>query len=242
MTHDPKAAQDAAQARLHDAYHALMLGYACGTLDQAQTLITAMHIAMSKNAQRILRDYESVGANFLERDCNPVDLCTSALDNVLERIEKAETQAKARTEQDDSPNTEHTLNARMCAEQLIAYALNECDKEHTICKSWKKVYPGFQSIDLNLCCKKSTARLIKAAPAKKPPRYNRNGIEITLILDGAYSDSTGIHTKGDLIVSEEYQKHSHKSCAENGCVYMVVSDAPIRLSGIAKLFSPFLKF
>lgn len=238
MTHPPHGTQD----RLSDSYHSLMLGYACGTLDQAQTLITALHIALSKNAQNLLREYECVGANFLEKDCNPVDLCSSALDNVLARIEAGENIQKKppqpTTESGDAP---HRLNARMCAEQLIAYALNECDKEHPVCKRWKRVYPGFQSIDLNLCCKKSTARFMKVAPAKKTPRYNRGGIEITLILDGAYSDSSGSYTKGDLIVSDEYHKQPHQSCPKNGCVYMVVSDAPIRLSGIAKLFSPFLK-
>jgi putative transcriptional regulator len=225
--------------RFKDSYHALMLGYASGTLDQAQTLITALHIALSKKAQRLLRDYECLGASFLEKECEPVSLCKSALDNVLAQIEEKTSSTKP------TPNdtrTRRTVCDTMCVEEIIKYAIGECQNLDTSSMRWKRAYPGFQILELDLSCKNSSAKFMKVDPAKKTPKHSHTGLEITLILDGSYSDETGHYSKGDLIVTDEHCEHAPKSCPDNGCVCMIVSSSPIRLSGISKLLNPFIRF
>lgn len=224
---------------LQDSYHTLMLGYASGTLDQAQTLITALHIALSKKAQRLLRDYECLGASFLEKECEPVSLCKSALDNVLAKIEDKATPADPATNED---RERRTMCDSMCVEEIIKYAIGECQKLDTSSMRWKRAYPGFQVLELDLKCKNSSAKFMKVDPAKKTPKHSHKGLEITLILEGSYSDETGNYSKGDLIVTDDYCEHAPKSCPDKGCICMIVSSSPIRLSGISKLLNPFIRF
>lgn len=220
---------------LEDSYHALILGYASGTLDQAQTLITALHIALSKRAQRLLREYECLGASFLEKDCTPIALCDSALDNVLARIDSSEASTCHKAEQ------HRTICGNMSVDDLIAYAMNECKRVQCTQSGWRNLHPGFHSLDLDLACKSSTAKFLRVDPAKKTPMHSHGGIEITLILEGSYSDSNGHYERGDMIVTDENCEHAPKSCPDKGCLCMVVSSTPIRLSGIAKLLNPFIK-
>ena len=52
--------------KLKDGYHALMLSYASGLLDEAHNLIVSTHIAMSETGFNIVRHYESLGGSLLE--------------------------------------------------------------------------------------------------------------------------------------------------------------------------------
>lgn len=216
-------------SHINDLYHALLLDYAAGRLDEAKNLIVAAHVSMSRTARLYLDQYETLGGYMLEQECSPVSLCESALDNILEKIETFES--------DDSPPPAITLPDDLD----IPIPLRECLGTHCRKIRWKFMYPGFRTFKLDLECKNSYTRFLKVAPAKRTPHHTHGGMEITLILDGAYEDEFGRYQRGDLIIKDEHHTHAPQSCARNGCVCMIVSDTPVKFTGLSKFLNFFVR-
>lgn len=69
------------------------------------------------------------------------------------------------------------------------------------------------------------------------PLHTHKGFEITLLLDGSFSDDMGTYNKGDFIWLDG--KHEHQPRTEEGCLcYTVVSDALHFTQGMSRLLNP----
>ena len=217
------------QEVLLSGYDALLFGYAAGNLDEAQSLVVATHLTYSEKARNIVRQCEDLGGVLIEKQCEPVSMCDAALNNVLSRIEN---------------NAHNVIHKDACCQKAalgfeIPKPLAESVSGQSI--KWKPLFPGMKAYDLPLGCKKSVARFMKADPGHVSPHHSHSGMEITLVLDGAFSDETGQYKRGDLVVTGEEHDHTPRACPTNGCVCLVVTSEPIKLTGIARLLNPFLK-
>jgi putative transcriptional regulator len=69
------------------------------------------------------------------------------------------------------------------------------------------------------------------------PHHTHNGFEITLLLDGSFSDEMGTYNKGDFIWLNG--EHNHQPETIEGCLcYTVVSDALHFNHGVSRLLNP----
>lgn len=69
------------------------------------------------------------------------------------------------------------------------------------------------------------------------PQHTHNGFEITVLLDGEFSDEMGHYRKGDFIWLDG--KHNHNPKTIDGCLcYTVVSDSLHFSQGISRLLNP----
>ena len=219
------------QKALQNGYQALLMEYAAGMLDEAQNLAVASHLTYSANGRKLVHDCEAIGGALIESECEPVAMRSTALDNVLAKLDSCceETSTPCTTKRTDT---------------LISFDIPEPLQETLATQrktKWKKLFPGMKAYDLKLDCKQSTARFMQARPGLKSPHHHHQGMEITLVLDGAFSDETGSYKRGDLIVTDDTLEHTPVACKMYGCTCLVVSTAPIKLSGIASLLNPFLK-
>ena len=218
------------QDTLKIGYEALLISYAAGTLNQAEDLIVASHLAFSKQAQNFVSHCEAVGGAMVESFCEPIAMNDGALNSVLSKLDENE------TFHDDPHKGAACLKALQCD---VPAPLKDTLKSQTI--KWHTLFPGMKAYDLKLQCKESVARFMKADPGLKSPHHSHGGTEITLVLDGAFSDETGSYKRGDLIVTDEAHDHTPVACKNDGCICLVVTSEPIKLTGIASLLNPFLK-
>ncbi len=221
--------------RREDEYQALMLAYASGALDEAETLIVSAHINLSEKGQKAASFYEAMGGVTLEKFCEPVQMSKGSMQYVMDRLDALDQEAQDKKALDCDCAILKDLSIPDC---LSAAVMGQKKPP-----SWKKYLPGVEGFELKMGCKRSNskARFMRFEPAYTSPHHSHAGREITLVLDGAFDDETGRYGRGDLLVIDnEEQHHTPKACPENGCVCMVVTNAPIRLKGIASLLNPFL--
>ena len=217
---------------MQTSYFDLLLGYAAGHLDEAQNLIVASHLTYSPKARNYVDQCESIGGMLIENECSPETLCGSALENVLSKIDAVET-----------PH-ERGYASAPCAKHLgfkIPKPLHSSLRHTEENMEWRSLFPGMKAHDIALTCQNSKARFMQASPGTKSPHHGHHGLEITLVLDGAFEDETGQYKVGDLVVTDESFDHTPLACPDMGCTCLVVSTAPIKLTGIASLLNPFLK-
>lgn len=218
------------EAKLADGYHSLMLAYATGSLNQAENLIVSAHVSMSHKGRKVLSHYESLCGALFENECAPVAMSDDSLQNLMSRIDESV---------DNRSDIKHSNFLKdVCVPSCLHGALLEQNKK----PEWSFIMPGLHYYILDMECQKNKIEFLKAKPNLKTPTHAHHGMEITLILDGAYIDETGKYEVGDLFVLDEDVRHAPSACPEKGCICMVVSTTPTKTaSGLLRLLMSFFK-
>jgi putative transcriptional regulator len=76
-----------------------------------------------------------------------------------------------------------------------------------------------------------TARLLRIPAGRPVPQHSHRGMELTLVLAGAFSDATGDYGRGDFQEADESLEHQPHAVPGEDCICLAVTDAPLRFSG-----------
>jgi putative transcriptional regulator len=216
------------QGKTTSGYEALLLSYAAGALDQAQNLVVMAHLTLSPQARAFVRDLECVGGVLIETRCEPVAMSARSLKNVLNRLDQchdAPKSARHKAFPDDMYLPECVQEAAGCAEKI---------------KAWRSVRPGIHAILLPLACRQSTAHVFKLHPGICAPEHHYRGLELTLVLNGAFEDDSGFYKPGDLMIKDEEDKpQAPQACKKQGCVCLNVTPGASNLGMLRRLINFF---
>lgn len=100
---------------------------------------------------------------------------------------------------------------------------------------WTYSGPGLRTLDLDLPGSPESGehpQLLRIEPGYGAPQHSHGAMELTLVLDGAFKDETGVYRAGDLAVATDAL--THRPVAEPGrtCLAYAVSFAPMRFTGL----------
>ena len=88
----------------------------------------------------------------------------------------------------------------------------------------------------------ATARLLHIPPGPAIPDHGHRGMELTLVLQGAFADQGESFGPGDVEISDETVEHRPVVTAGQDCICLAAADAPLRFLGlIPRLAQPFLR-
>lgn len=84
------------------------------------------------------------------------------------------------------------------------------------------------------------ANFIYMEKGGKVPEHTHKGTEITLVIDGQFSDGLADYDCGDFTIMDGTNKHMPYSEADEGCLVFTMVDKPLHFtSGLARLLNPF---
>jgi putative transcriptional regulator len=107
-------------------------------------------------------------------------------------------------------------------------------------KDWQGVGKLSRS-RLELADKNLKASLLYIDKGGSIPSHTHKGYEITLLLQGSFSDEMGSYHEGDFLWLDG--EHTHHPVTEEGCVCLTVSSDAIHFTqGMSQLFNPIGKF
>lgn len=101
---------------------------------------------------------------------------------------------------------------------------------------WKKLAGGINQASLDLD-PETQCEFLYMKPGSQTPMHKHQGFEVTLVLDGVFSDEMGSYGDGDFILRSGEDVHQPKS--DEGCLCFAVLDSPLTFTqGLARLFNP----
>ena len=87
----------------------------------------------------------------------------------------------------------------------------------------------------------STARLLYIPPGKAVPDHGHHGLEMTLVLQGSFSDASGHFGVGDVEVADATVEHTPVAGPSETCICLAVTDAKLRFDSLAaRVLQPLL--
>ena len=209
----------------HHLTDALLMAYSAGTLPEGFNLVVATHISMCDECRARMHEFDAVGGAVVDEEA-PAGLSDGSFAATLALIEKNPTQ--------DMPVVERT--SRVLPTPLQDYVGGDLDAV-----KWRKVGGGVRQAILKTD-KSASVRLLHIPAGMTIPDHGHRGTELTLVLQGAYTDEEDRFGAGDIEVASE-DLH-HQPVAEMGadCICLTATDAPLRFnSWIPRIAQPFLR-
>lgn len=191
----------------------ILMAYAAGELAEAFNLIVATHVTMCDDCRAQLVSYEALGGAVLD-DQHAVDLSGSALDEALARIDVLP-QANARR---------LSRSRGGVPAPLTDYVGGSLDRV-----KWTSVGRGVRQAIL-ATDRKATARLLFIPGGAQMPDHGHRGLEMTLVLQGAFADGADRFGPGDVEIADEATEHKPVAEAGTDCICLAVTDAPLRFN------------
>jgi len=209
----------------HHLTDQLLLAYAAGDLPEAFNLVVATHVSLCDDCRARLASFEAVGGAMLEM-ADVAEMSEASLMACLDRIDGL-SQANARRP---------LKRAGIFPAPLADYVGGGPNKV-----KWRNLGMGVRQAILPTG-KDASARLLYIPGGQAVPDHGHRGLELTLVLQGAFRDEKDRFGPGDIEIADEAMEHT--PVAEEGevCICLAATDAPLRFNAIIpRLAQPFLR-
>lgn len=200
----------------HHLTDALLLSYSAGTLPEAFSLVVATHVSLCDECRSRLESFEAVGGAILDEG-EAVEMSEDALEATMALIEAA-------------PQVLAPANVSKPGDVLPAplqsYVGGDLDAVR-----WRSIGGGVRQAVLETE-ETASVRLLAIPGGAAMPDHGHRGMELTLVLQGAFRDEHDRFGRGDIEVANEDLHHT--PVAEEGveCICLAATDAPLRFKGI----------
>lgn len=219
----------------HHASDALLLRYASGGLSEAWSLAIATHAALCPVCREAIADAEAVGGALVD-EIEPAPMAENAFNDIMARLDAEDPQPPATPPSAPAPVKDVSL-----PEPLRSYVLSGASPRDGGLP-WQRLGLGAYHIPIAMPDRTATARLLRIPAGRPVPEHGHGGLELTLVLSGAFTDGDSEFAVGDLQEADEALVHQPHAVAGEDCICLAVTDAPLRFSSaIVRLMQPLLK-
>ena len=198
----------------HHLTDALLMAYSAGSLPEAFSLVVATHVSMCDDCRARLGAFDAVGGALLGGD-GAVDMAAGSLDAVLARIGAA---------------PERMVQVAPAAGSLPAPLCDYAGPDLRAVK-WRPIGMGVRQAVLPTS-KEASVRLLYIPGGVAVPDHGHRGMELTLVLQGAFRDQTDRFGPGDIELADEAMKHTPVAEAGEACICLSATDAPLRFTAL----------
>ena len=204
----------------HHLTESLLMAYAAGTLPEAFSLVAATHVSLCDECRARLAAYEAVGGAVLDTDTDTVTM-DSGYESCFSR---------------QVASTVVSKPAGIMPGPLAAYVGGGIEAV-----KWRPLGMGVRQAILPTS-RSASARLLHIPAGVAVPDHGHRGMELTLVLQGAFRDATDRFGRGDVeIAGADLQ---HVPTAEPGldCVCLAATDGPLRFKAwLPRILQPLFR-
>lgn len=197
----------------------LLLAYVSGSLSYPFSLVVAAHLSICDTCRAAAQAHSHIGGVMLDQHA-PQAMSATARDRLFARLdEPAPAPVKA-----SGP-----------------YPAPVVEAMGRTSPKWRRL--GFGSRQAILSHGESgSVRLLYIPGGQAVPDHTHGGLELTLVLQGAFEDETGRYGVGDVEVANDDLDHTPVALPGQSCICLAATDAPLRFnSWMPRLLQPILR-
>jgi len=213
----------------HHPSEDLLLEYASGTQREPVALLIATHLALCPQCRDHTRTLEAIGGALLEQ-LAPAPVAQDSFAKVLGRRDQSEAAAEPQR------SVPEPVGQTGLPQPLRDYVGGSLDRLR-----WRRLGPIAEARLLRDFTG-FTTRLVRLRAGTGAPSHTHEGTELTLVLEGGFTDPSGHYLRGDVEVADRAVEHRPVADADGDCLCLAVADAPLRLTGrLGRLLNPFVR-
>lgn len=204
----------------------LLTAFSASSLQLSHSLCVATHLELCPVCRSNVHQLSCLGGSMLT-ELEPSSVPSGLKDSVMSRLldEPAPIQR---------PKIDVNCNVPRALQQFIPNGYDDLD--------WSRKTPSVRAVDLCKDGNGAHVSLLRISAGGKVGHHSHIGEELTLVLDGSFSDESGIFQRGDLALRDGHEKHQPIASKDSDCICLAVQDGPIQFTGFfARLLNPLLR-
>lgn len=203
----------------------VLMAYSTGQLPAVFDLVVAAHVSLSDDARARLESFDAIGGALLENvDAVPVAL--DSLEATLALIEQSPADAVSSPVRRDS----------VFPQPLLEASGGDLDAVR-----WSGIGMGSKQCILS-DNGHASVRLLSIPPGVNLPDHGHEGMELTLVLKGAFQDGDRAFHRGDVALADEDIEHAPAVIGSETCICLAAADNRLRFqTWLPRLAQPFLR-
>lgn len=218
--------------RFHPTNHTLV-GFAEGIIAPNESILVSAHCDLCEQCRsKVFIMTETTAELVFAQD--EETKTANVIDNELANMFDAIVSRPSRASQACAPPSETTLSVDgksfKIPPSLQRFSQNVGDWSHLVGKLWQApVSIGGKNL----------ANFIYMERGGSVPEHTHIGNELTLVLNGSFSDGVNEYDTGDYIALNESHTHTPIAAIDEGCLVFSIIDEPLQFtSGWARLINP----
>lgn len=212
----------------------MLTDYSSGSLSLSHSLAVSAHLDQCAHCREQVRRLNTLGAELFASANTPTpESRMSALKSSL--LEKIKSQPKTSAETPAPVFNEALKHIPATLRHLIPEGYDKL--------KWMHLTPSFKLATLSNETGGAQVALSYIKAGAHMPFHAHTGDEITLVLEGAFSDEDGLYREGDFICRGSDDKHQPRVTKDADCICLIILDSPIEFTGwFSRLFNPIMRY
>lgn len=209
----------------HHLSDPLLMAYSAGQLPEAFSLVVATHISLCDECRARLGAFDAIGGAVID-DCATAQMSDDSLAATMARISGALPAPRSK------PEARHGV---------LPGPLQDYVGGDLKAVRWRPIGMGVRQAILPTG-RDATARLLYIPAGQAVPDHGHRGMELTLVLQGAFRDDTDRFGRGDVEIATEDLEHTPVAEAGADCICLAATDAPLRFNSfVPRLLQPIFR-
>lgn len=217
-----------------------LVEYSAGNLDWALSICVSAHLQLCPQCKSKVIQYNAIGGSALN-EIEPAKVEESSFDKLMSRIQHFDNAAandkKASTAQ---ASTRRPIDGDARTKSLPKVVQRLLPKDKAL--KWAYVSPALRAAQLETGQNKYEVSFHKIKRGGRVVEHDHGGLEVTLVLEGSFSDANGNYVVGDYIEKKPGEIHRPMAAQDQDCLCLSVVEAPVKVTGLmGKMINPFLR-
>jgi len=210
-----------------------MGAYSSGSLSEALSFVVASHISLCPICQERHKKLEELGGVYLQNS-EPENMSQLALQNVMTILDEQEDEQNSDPDPIDvSLNSSTNGPSHQYHRSVIPWPLQNYVPDNLNDIKWKSLAPGIKYFAISdLQTNGGTLSMLNIEAGLKIPEHGHQGIELTQVLKGSFSDDIGYFSAGDIADLDDDVEHQPIVGSNEPCICLIASEAPLKFTGL----------
>jgi putative transcriptional regulator len=210
----------------HHLSDPLLMAYSAGQLPEAFSLVVATHVSLCDECRSRLLAFDAIGGALID-EADEARMAEDSFEATMARIS-------------GMPQAMPVQASRSMGAVFPAPLRDYVGGDLSAVK-WRSVGMGVRQAILKTESG-ATARLLHIPAGQAVPDHGHRGMELTLVLQGAFRDTEDRFGPGDVEIATEDLEHTPVAEPGVDCICLAATDAPLRFNRlIPRIAQPFLR-
>ena len=211
----------------HHPNDEMLAAYSAGSLPLSQALCISTHLEHCRDCGHKIERLNHVGSELMQQlkpSAASDDLKRRLFDSLDDLADEAE----------ETPAPQNGINVPRCLRQFVTADYDSLP--------WRRVSSDIRSVELCRDSNGARVELLKIQPGGCAATHTHLGDEYTVILEGSFSDDSGLYREGDFLLRGEDDEHRPVASQDRECICLAVTEAPIQFTGFfSRLLNPLVR-
>jgi len=205
----------------------LLASFSAASLPLSQALCISSHLERCAACHQKVQRLNGLGSELMQQ-LKPSPASSELKERMINRLDTLTQETHAR------PQETHVSSVPRCLQQFIQTGYDKLP--------WRRVSPDIHNYELCRDSNGAKVELLRIKAGGSPTTHTHMGDEYTVILEGSFSDETGLYHQGDFLVRDARHKHTPVASQDRECICLAVTEGPIQFTGFfSRLLNPFVR-